>query len=237
MGRWQDNAEPFRKSLEKSNLDGVRDLVLLILEKYPPAEFYYVALGRSPTPLTAFLEACGVGEVATVPLSKLKYADFPSQEVNAKRAYVQKHTMKHIPVEPLKTGKKLLVIDFVDFGESLFIGRNVIENALRSHNFSNEVKAVGLAYDFDKGQISRFQNQFGYELFNVPDRTGLDLYHKKFKEIWSRYDEWRVDTLNKADSVPDVVERPEYLELMKVFAAYIKAAPDLIKKLAKHLGD
>lgn len=106
----------FASELRLEEFREIQTASLEILARFPPNRFHYVAIGRSPTPITAYLRQIGI-ESSTVPISSLRYQDFPfSPEA---KAQLLEHFQNFLPVPGTLEGKKLLVIDYADYGGTI----------------------------------------------------------------------------------------------------------------------
>lgn len=120
-----------RVELTPQNYDEVKTYMAGILKEYPVSEYYYLSLGRSPTPLIAFLHAAGqegnLGNIGSnLPLSKFSHKTAASTGVglaeklsSAQLAELHTHFDRFVPTSEQLGGRKLLLIDFVATGRSL----------------------------------------------------------------------------------------------------------------------
>lgn len=121
----------------------IRNTALAILRKYPPSEYLYVGIGRSPTPVIAAIQAIlGTESARNVPFSN-RFKDFdPDKPLTGGKIEENMHGIlidhderimhdrkdrarfwevfkKKLPKFADLGGKKILVIDFVASGASL----------------------------------------------------------------------------------------------------------------------
>lgn len=122
-----------------SDFEEVADLVLQIVKKYPPAEYLYVGVGRSPTPITAMMRAWFGDKVAiNVPLSAMGYvgrfdqtdSEWELAAYQQQVQLIQTHLQSSMPSEEELGARKLLIIDFATTGKSL------LEQLSQFHHFA-----------------------------------------------------------------------------------------------------
>ncbi|WP_392531832.1 hypothetical protein [Nostoc sp. C117] len=115
--------------LTDQEYEQIKDLCVSILKKYPPNKYCYIGLGKSPTPVLAFLQEYGV-EASNIALSKFN----PSLDKNkepkqiglgnklTKEQYkeLKHHFDRFIPQQDAIKGKKILLIDYTLSGRSLY---------------------------------------------------------------------------------------------------------------------
>jgi hypothetical protein len=90
---------------------------LEILEKFPPDQYWYVGIGRSPTPVLRFFEELGVSNQTTIPLSNVSTARQSLGDAFFKR--LSEHLSRFLPSAYQLADRKLLVIDFQSSGITL----------------------------------------------------------------------------------------------------------------------
>ena len=117
--------------LIENNYEEIKLLVYRLVSEYPPPHYLYVGVGRSPTPLIAFLQAIDSKVAINFPLSFFRK--------DAERDYIGEKNLKilHRHFEEFfgryrKKGKVIVFIDYVISGATLF--------SVQKHyqNFSNK---------------------------------------------------------------------------------------------------
>jgi len=90
----------------------IRDLALEVLARFPPSRFHYLGIGRSPTPLIAFLEQLRGVRASSIPFALGAGRAPDVSEVDA-------HLERFLPVETIAGGRSLLAIDLTASGRTL----------------------------------------------------------------------------------------------------------------------
>jgi hypothetical protein len=162
-----------------------RELTKIILERYPPDEYVYVGMGRSPTPITAMLKTLfGDDAAINVPLSNMAtFSPNPKQkgvfmgddgELHSvgpptrtqERVYNLRHHLdQFIPPDEKLGGRKILLIDYANSGDSLVNGDREIREYLRERNPAHptELKSFGFAESDGVRSILKRKSIAGYE--------------------------------------------------------------------------
>jgi hypothetical protein len=129
--------------LDIQHYTNVRDAALAMLKKYPPANHFYVSLGRSPVSLYTFLHALDPNMTTTFPASDLKFGI--TEENHA--AYFR-HFEKYIPKDVLQ-GKRGDIVVFDrshnQSGSSLAALKPVLEKYLKKMGYKTKVVMLGFA--------------------------------------------------------------------------------------------
>lgn len=129
--------------LDEGHYQSIRDGALAMLKKYPPANHYYVALGRSPVSMFTFLHALNPDMATTFPASDLRLQINPAHEPE-----YFKHFEKYIPAEVLRGERGDIVIfdrSHDKSGSSLAKLKPILERYLAQKGFKTKVVAVGFA--------------------------------------------------------------------------------------------
>jgi hypothetical protein len=142
------DARPSLKVGGTPYLDGrhyadVRDVALKLLRRYDPRDHFFIAIGRSPTALAAFLAELNPHIVMTFPASDLRLG------VQAEwRSEFFDHFEKLIPEDVLQGRRKIVLFDRSHdrSGTSLAAMKRLLEQYLARRQGKNvRVRAVGLA--------------------------------------------------------------------------------------------
>jgi len=219
-----------------------------LLSRYPPDTHHYVGLGRSPTPVMAYLQAmAGHNDRITssnLPLSKFSPSEpslFGGRQPNMTDALTDEQTARlhdhfdnFIPGTAALRGKSVVLTDFVTSGRSLRATQNHLQRYLNKRDgglFSGgpTVKAVPLTSHEMMGQTTRQMDQIGIDQppLTVPgrldDATSLAsmMGAEKFKPA-AEYGEYNVATATNARSGQMVNQRnPAYAGLVARFDRHI----------------
>lgn len=147
-----------------------------ILKKFPPENYYYVGIGRSPTPILAYLNQLEV-KFSIVPISSLRYEPFPFKPTSEE--ILKNHFKKFLPTLDNLKGKKILVMDYSDLGGTIERAHAVIQSL-----YSNKVEVKGLSISENLAPRLKNKNFQLLDLKNYPlinnrfDKNGFDKYAK-----------------------------------------------------------
>ena len=213
----------------------LRTLALELLRRYPPSEYFYLGLGRSPAPLMAFLEAAGL-DYRTLPLSKLKGAlqEFPERHVQQQ---LRPHLAAYLPEAGAVAGRRLLLVDFVFNGPTLLRARQLLRVYFAElGRYDVFVKALGIfaegALDQHSSTTSRqplealLAREGAEALKLAPNSILAEAFaESRFDEL-AEYDEFNVvhlarGTMKKAARSP--TRRQAYDELVAAVKARLAA--------------
>lgn len=130
-----------RDPLTKEEFEQIRELAANIMGTYPPRDYYYVGLGKSPTPLIAFLQASQVPAI-NLPLSKFSPAlpgVTPSRDsgrgpalTGAQQQELTTHFDRFLPSQATLNGRAILLIDLSLSGRSLIATREYMQRYLQA---------------------------------------------------------------------------------------------------------
>ncbi|MEH2202735.1 MAG: hypothetical protein V7K53_01475 [Nostoc sp.] len=159
-----------REELSKGEYDQIKELVENIEKQYPPEKYYYIGMGKSPTPIIAFMKAKGI-PASNIPLSKFspkpnnirkedrdKYKNNEKQLTQEQKEELKRHFDNFVPQAGKLQGKNILLIDYTQSGRSLiashahiveYLNEKAQEKKLRvnyiDHGLDNPPKVVPLA--------------------------------------------------------------------------------------------
>ncbi|SKA09842.1 hypothetical protein [Sediminibacterium ginsengisoli] len=147
----QLQAEPVvqREDISQGEYDQVKQVALQIMEQYPPDKYHYLGLGKSPTPVIAFLQSYGtvtrnpMVSATNMPLSKFDHRSSSMSraekgvvngaELNAdQKERLSDHFDRFVMSnEEIVEGKSILLIDFVQSGRSLVATQRHLQEYLK----------------------------------------------------------------------------------------------------------
>ncbi|EQA4236017.1 hypothetical protein ACX2XH_002147 [Serratia marcescens] len=130
----------------------LKRLALAIMDKVSTSwPVVFIGVGRSPTPLMAFLE-CYLGKayVINLPLSGFRH-NYLKENVSLLREPLNDdqnkalllHFQRFIPIEKVRNSH-VVVIDFIDSGASLVAATHYIRHYLRRYDDTDNISAVSL---------------------------------------------------------------------------------------------
>lgn len=130
----------------------LKRLALAIMDKVSTSwPVVFIGVGRSPTPLMAFLE-CYLGRafVINLPLSGFRH-NYPMENISLLREPLGDeqektlllHFQRFIPIEKVRNSH-VVAIDFIDSGASLVAATHYIRHYLRRYGDTENISAVSL---------------------------------------------------------------------------------------------
>lgn len=128
----------------------VKQVAQELIRRYPPDQYVYVGMGRSPTSVIAMLKAVlGDGAAVNVPMSGMAGFEPSSPRYTTEAVTNLRRSFdRFIPSQTSLGGKKLVVIDFSAFGQSIPNGQRELVDYLRARNPASPtaVRAVALGH-------------------------------------------------------------------------------------------
>ncbi len=201
-------ADPPKISLEKaifgaqSDYSEVKTITYAIMARYPPAQYLYVGVGRSPTPLIAFMKAV-LGEEAAVnvPLTTMRAIRGGPYDLARIERKLDIHFDQFLPEASELRGKKVLVIDFALTGRSLEETVAEIRRYFRHDGVT--VNGFGLVYANEEDPATKRLRNLQIDHLQLSRRLGDRL----FERAYSTYAEF--DRFPVLDSVQGPYEKPQ----------------------------
>jgi hypothetical protein len=140
-------------TLQDLEYEELKKLAFDLLATIPDDQSFYLGIGRTPTPLIAFLR-CYLGKesVGQMPLSGFRH-NYPGENYSLLREplsetqleILKEHLKKFLPSQLITDDFSLIVIDFVDSGASLAAITQHIRKYLQDQGVSaDKVKAAAL---------------------------------------------------------------------------------------------
>ncbi len=166
---------------------------------FPPDKFHYLMVGRSPTPITAYLELKGLTNITTVPLSFHAFGSISSDE----NLYFR-HFGNYLPPEEKLRGKTILLVDFTEQGESFLRSRILFVNYFKDRDIPVQSLALISPNAFAEHMLARFGN--GILMHN---NLGWALENLDFKD-YSEYGTCAITTSCENALIPRQFPRSEY---------------------------
>jgi hypothetical protein len=127
----------------------MRNAAFEIVSRFPPSQYVYVPVGSSPAPMTALLVDLSQADVFDLPVSGLRRVQFGNSMEGLEerlnqggRDALRERFADFLPSERLRSGRALLLIDYVNSGDTLSLLRRELLSAYAGRGV--RVEAVGL---------------------------------------------------------------------------------------------
>jgi hypothetical protein len=138
----------------------MRDLSIRLLSTFPPSHYFYVCVGRSPAPVSAFLRELVPGQTIDMPVSglrdqKVKNGSTVAAVMGNARAAFHRRLLEHFPTKRELNGRTALLIDFMQSGQTLANLRTELTAALGAAGRTHAIEAAALGTGTEQ---SWFQN-------------------------------------------------------------------------------
>jgi hypothetical protein len=132
-----------RTFLSLQQYNEIRDGALDLVRQYPPSQYFYVPLGRSPTAIAAFLENIAQDPsdlTVTVPASGLRHGVIEGHE----NAWFE-HLDSFLPSDVLNGKRKILLIDRSTTGATLQKSQGIFQQYLAKRGSNVQVDIVAFS--------------------------------------------------------------------------------------------
>ena len=132
--------QPPFEHLSEAQYRDIRTAALELMGRFPPDRYFYLGVGRDPSPVLAFLENLSPDISTQIPASGIKGGVQAQHEPEYFR-----HLDRLLPAEVLKGGRSILLVDRsnVGSGRSLNAFRTVLQKYLQARGSSTAVEGVG----------------------------------------------------------------------------------------------
>ncbi len=208
----------FAKEHAKSWYPGMKEIAEEVVKKYPPSEYVYVGVGRSPAAVTAYLKEAYPGSAVNVPFSRPNQTNvLTKEELQVRVRALFDRFLKNEGV--LNQGKKILLIDYSFHGQSLNLVNQFLNWYLKDQGHE-ELKGYALAMvgSGDVRNIERLQRTASGQNFKI--------FHLNHEQKWgffsSQYDPWAeypsLDITDRSLSIESIKKNPRYELLRHEFA-------------------
>jgi hypothetical protein len=140
--------------IDKLERDEIAKIAKEIIEYCPPSECTVIAVGRSPTPIVAYLQALDASHAINLPLSNFRYAppgEFQSSSMFFSNPLDEKSLQRlmdyferQIPKHVFNGQKRILVLDFALGGASLVSSYEHLRyfSKIKGHNVTIKAAAM-----------------------------------------------------------------------------------------------
>lgn len=209
-------------TLDRTTLKELHSLALHIHETYPPNEYHYVGLGRTPTPLIAILQEIDNTSAVNIPFSRTAFSGYEAAESGrllqstepekqVERQALIDHLERFVPPTLMKQ-KKILVIDAAFSGGTSFGAHELFQAYARLNGFAQS-QVHSLALNMGPFQLQRVETS----TFHVVELKGAwpSVARQFQSQSLKKKDLSEFARFNGGDSVYE--PRPRYAE----FRSYI----------------
>jgi hypothetical protein len=206
----------------------IKTTSLEILKKFPPEEYYYLSIGSSPLPFSAFFENLGISDITTIPLSGMKklgkIEGIGREKLDSR---IQQHLSQWMPSRKELKGKKILVLDYAGSGSGLIAATNVIKSFVEARRLGTEVQAVGLVPATMPGTREKLL-ELGIFPIEMESRGRLaSAMTYMWYKPWSKFGKWYAWNAKTTS----FKSRSEYDEFKKALGREMKADTELSSRL------
>lgn len=171
----------------------MRDLSIAILRTHPPSEYYYVGIGRSPTPVMAMIQSI-LGDSAgrNIPLSDMRLMRTGSEDAEADPALFKRHMAHFLPVSAQEIGgKKILVIDWADTGATMVHLKRELSRLMGNRSLESRLAFEYLALTHEIGDVSEKLRGHGITPLVVTGKL-LSIFDEHRYREFAEYDQFSI---------------------------------------------
>ena len=225
----------------------IRDVAMHIIEQYPPEQNIILGVGRSPTPLIAFLQNYDTQYAYNVPLTGFRHrpagVSTPSHP-NQKRTELYRPLFKgeikplfrhfddHVPNAIQVGGKNVVLLDFTYSGDSLISAYFYVRAYLQSQQRPDTLTMLALSPSTDwENDLLKNTAEVGLHADVFP----LSLQHHDLLTtgfIDERYDPFgEYGPYNVFVGNRTLHKNEKYLDLRREMAEFMVQEPDLARRL------
>lgn len=191
--------------------EDVRDISIDLFKQYPPGEYHYVIIGRSPTPFAMFFENLGLASVSQIPLSGMRRIEYPdSPNFTPKmRKRLHKHLDKYFPSEHRLNGRKVLVLDYSSGSDGFDRTIKHIHDYMQSRGRSKtELKSHALLVDSILGdRYARLRSE-GHTVHKLVGDLGI-AFERSYFDKASPVGQWYIDPNTKGEDPSNPIKQVE----------------------------
>jgi len=174
----------------------IRGAGVELVNRFPPADHFYISLGRSATQLVAFLQDLNPEIAINLPASGLGSAP----DATLEPAYFE-HFQKMIPDSVLESGKKIVLMDLAVSGGSLRNAEKLLRSYLQHRGFKNELDVVTFT-----SSATTIKGALDQDYHNIVLSDGLSpLYNIMSGNEKGEYPEYHVGT-----TAPSALQRLDF---------------------------
>jgi hypothetical protein len=129
--------------LDKAGYAALSETARRFLDRYPPSDGrFYLGIGRSATPILAFLENLGTPSVGYLAVDGL---DEENHNKRAEKTALDRYVAAAVPLEVLKKHQPITLFQSADTGHTLEAVKDAIERYAQAKGSRSRVEMVSLA--------------------------------------------------------------------------------------------
>ena len=200
------------EQLIENSYEEIRLLAHRLVSEFPPPGHLYVGVGRSPTPLIAFLQAIDSEAAINFPLSDLKYYGDPFDMDEASFKILHQH-FENFFGSYRKKGKAIVFIDYIISGTTLFRLQQYYQSLRKKDKTWPLSLSVGLSVaDID------IPIAFHSSHLPVPQmlRLGVSLKESILDSEWKHMAEYEKTSLTTLSKHPPLKTSPHAYRTLKI---------------------
>lgn len=203
----------------------LKKMVTELKARFPPDQYFYVGIGRSPTAVIAFLQNLGITDAINLPISGF-YGERMKPETRTSppnwfRQILYRHFSRFLPSIVHLAGRKLLLIDFAVRGRTLTNVTDAVDVYYQQlHGQKKFTESLALVGSMEQLEIN-YPHDFSID---IPERL-RPLFHK---EIFKRFSEFIHEDPELYDKKDLFYQRQEYKYFLKFLFQKMVNDPSLV---------
>lgn len=226
------------KNISPQVLRDIRTMADDILNRFPPTEYAYIGVGRSPSAIMAFLKALGLEQIFNVPLTGTRGANTLSDQ---DRTLLFEHFDIFAPNAARTHLRKIVLIDYVQSGKSALKALELFKDYYSSQPEKYEVTMFNLIepvhevrpFDpdeddgymmdelYDPSPLKPQDDIFLYPHLQLQKSALADLLKRQDSDMYGEFGTYRIGSPGNSSSVL-LKSSPSYLNLVKEFRIRIR---------------
>ncbi len=187
--------EPREEYLIESSYTQIRSLTHSLVTEFPPSKHIYVGVGRSPTPLIAFLQSIDKKAAINLPLSNFRYGGSDQIEMNRESLELIHQHFEKVFSQYKGKGKTIVFIDYIESGKTLFSVQKYYNQFKKNKRGMPKALSAGLS---ERGtatpSVYRGSNLRKPRMFHLKESLGKTIRDQEWKDI-AEYERTNMNTL------------------------------------------
>ncbi len=242
-----DTSDPYkvRTILSEEIFQSIKQISSLIRNECLAPECIVIGLGRSPAPITAFLEVVDPESTIDLPLSSFKYASTPQQasslQLKALSEVDQTKLFNYFDSMIIKklnaSTSKILLIDFATTGQSLYSAQSFLEKYFNKINMRMDVSSIGFGSHKESQRVRSVANAFSLKKTKyIGLKENSALFERFIKEDFEQFAHFEKFDLFKTEGEypnPKENRKPIKLEFQKYLQQRIQTPQKALKEYCR----